>query len=620
MNEADAVSARGKYRPEHAPDTAPEVSEGSEAEQTVGQGKTSVASKTMRATESAAAGFVETSAVDTEARISTDRLASEPAPAELAIGATALNEPQLDTIDERTEASSTETNRLETKVESTEEPSSGHPSTKKYEAPDPAALLELWFHLQDAIRARVEPEQFETWFRRAALRRVGGGEIVVAVQNAFARDWLENYYRKIMEQSVEAVLGVVHTLRLEVDEELVIEKRAQERAVGPEASADTDTSATATTNRRQGAGGPARAGASPASKHGEVAPAPRPELLWESDITLNAKFTFDNFVVGPCNRFPHAAAMGAAEKPGTNYNPFFLHGKVGLGKTHLLQSICYMILERNPSARILYLSCETFVNHFIRALENGDMTTFRHKYRGVDVLVVDDIHLLANKERTQEEFFHTFNTLYNAGKQIVLSSDSSPKEIPTLHDRLVSRFKWGMVTEITPPCFETRVAIIKRKSRQRGHELPDELAHLIAERIEDNVRELEGAVTKLTGYADLTNQKPTLKLARETLRDVFEQRKGQPTAEDIIQVVTEHFGLKSSDLQSRRRTQSIAHARQIAMYLARKITRHSLEEIGGYFGGRDHSTVLYAVGKVTKQMKADTALSDQIGEFLERLS
>jgi chromosomal replication initiator protein len=312
--------------------------------------------------------------------------------------------------------------------------------------------------------------------------------------------------------------------------------------------------------------------------------------------------------------------MGAAEKPGTNYNPFFLHGKVGLGKTHLLQSICYMILERNPSARILYLSCETFVNHFIRALENGDMTTFRHKYRGVDVLVVDDIHLLANKERTQEEFFHTFNTLYNAGKQIVLSSDSSPKEIPTLHDRLVSRFKWGMVTEITPPCFETRVAIIKRKSRQRGHELPDELAHLIAERIEDNVRELEGAVTKLTGYADLTNQKPTLKLARETLRDVFEQRKGQPTAEDIIQVVTEHFGLKSSDLQSRRRTQSIAHARQIAMYLARKITRHSLEEIGGYFGGRDHSTVLYAVGKVTKQMKADTALSDQIGEFLERLS
>lgn len=208
-----------------------------------------------------------------------------------------------------------------------------------------------------------------------------------------------------------------------------------------------------------------------------------------SDIVLNPRYTFEHYVVGPCNRFAHAAAMGAAEHPGRAYNPLFLHGRVGVGKTHLLQALCFMILDRQPSARILYLSCETFVNHFINALENGDLMEFRDKYRNVDVLVVDDIQLLANKERTQEEFFHTFNTLYNAGKQIVLSSDSPPKDIPTLQDRLVSRFKWGMVTEVSPPCFETRVAIVKRKGRERGREVPDEVAQFIAEHIEENVRE-----------------------------------------------------------------------------------------------------------------------------------
>ena len=224
-------------------------------------------------------------------------------------------------------------------------------------------------------------------------------------------------------------------------------------------------------------------------------------VLESSDFVLNDQYTFDNFVVGPCNRFAHAAAMGASETPGT-YNPFFLHGSVGLGKTHLLQSICFSILDGWPESRILYLSCETFVNHFIHALQDGNLLEFRHKYRNVDVLVVDDIHLLANKERTQEEFFHTFNTLYNAGKQIVLSSDSPPIDIPTLQDRLVSRFKWGMVTEVEKPCFETRMAIVKRKGlRSAGTRCPDEVAKLIAERIEANVRELEGAVTRLIGYA-----------------------------------------------------------------------------------------------------------------------
>jgi chromosomal replication initiator protein len=342
-------------------------------------------------------------------------------------------------------------------------------------------------------------------------------------------------------------------------------------------------------------------------------------LLWNSDVVLNAKYTFDDFVVGPCNRFAHAACMGAGESPGKSYNPLFLHGSVGLGKTHLLQSICYSILDRWPESRILYLSCETFVNHFINALENGDLSSFRHKYRSVDVLVVDDIHILANKERTQEEFFHTFNTLYNAGKQIVLSSDSPPKDIPTLQERLVSRFKWGLVTEIETPCYETRVAILKRKSRERGHELQDEVAQLIAERIETNVRELEGAVNKLISYGNLTAKKVNVDLAREALRDIFAIRRGEPSMDDIVQIVIQHFGVKLSELQSKRRTASITYPRQIAMYLARKVTRHSLEEVGRFFGGRDHSTVLYAIDRIESRFGQDSDCRTVVERFLDDL-
>jgi chromosomal replication initiator protein len=329
-----------------------------------------------------------------------------------------------------------------------------------------------------------------------------------------------------------------------------------------------------------------------------------------SDIDLNGRFQFDHFVVGPCNRLAHAAAVGVSERPGTLYNPFFLHGSVGLGKTHLQQALCHALLERDPGTRILYLSCETFVNHFIGALENGDLQKFRNKYRSIDVLVVDDIHLLANKERTQEEFFHTFNTLYNAGKQIVLSSDSPPKEIPTLQERLVSRFKWGLVAEIEKPCYETRMAILKRKSKDRGQELPDEVARVLAERIDTNIRELEGAVTKLIGYAGLCGKPLDVELATECLRDVFSVRRTQPTMDDILKVVTEHFGVKLSDLQSRKRTNAIAFPRQVGMYLARRLTRLSLEEIGGYFGGRDHSTVIHAVQKLTRLGRQDQTVRE----------
>jgi chromosomal replication initiator protein len=495
-------------------------------------------------------------------------------------------------------------------------------------------LAALWAELQAALRKRIRHEQFETWFRRVELRQADPSAVRFAAQNSFARDWLLNNYRSALEQSVLSVCGAAWPLVIEIDPELTVVGRTASNAAageaanrpgttsGPGAAANAVPSATPSTEEPSRAlvavpaKRPAYGGAAPRGEPGNVV---LNGLAWESDVALNPNYRFDGFVVGPCNRFAHAAAVGVSESPGRAYNPFFLHGSVGLGKTHLLQSLCYALLDQTPDTRILYLSCETFVNHFVGALETGNLNKFRNKYRNVDVLVVDDIHMLANKERTQEEFFHTFNTLYNAGKQIVLSSDSPPKEIPTLQERLVSRFKWGLVTEIEAPCYETRMAILKRKSREKGHELPDGVAKLVAEHIDTNIRELEGAVTRLISYAGLNGQDITPELARKVLRDVFSSPRGQPSMDDILRVITAHFNIKVTELQSRRRTKAIAYPRQVGMYLARRITRHSLEEIGGFFGGRDHTTVLYAVEQIEKQMQADDRLRSAIASFLSQL-
>jgi chromosomal replication initiator protein len=466
----------------------------------------------------------------------------------------------------------------------------------------PTECAQLWPQFREALRAIVQREQFETWFRRAELRGIDDQVIVLAVQNHFTRDWLSNHYTDALEQAARAIPGNPRAIEIVVDPELTV------LAAAPASAKSDSVPQPGQATTRPGSAPPPSVGG---LMHGK--------LMHASDVDLNPHYRFDNFVVGPCNRFAHAAAVGVSESPGKAYNPFFLHGSVGLGKTHLLQSLCYSLLGRSDGMRILYLSCETFVNHFISALENGDLDTFRNKYRNVDVLVVDDIHMLANKERTQEEFFHTFNTLYNASKQIVLSSDSSPKEIPTLQDRLVSRFKWGLVTEIEPACYETRMAILKRKSRERGHELPDDVARLVAEHVDTNIRELEGAVTRVLGYASLSSQAVTTDLARNVLRDVFRVQRGQPSMDDILRVVTSHFSVKLSELQSKKRTKAIAFPRQIGMYLVRKITRHSLEEIGGFFGGRDHSTVLYAIDRIKVQMKEDERLRALVAGFLGQL-
>jgi len=352
----------------------------------------------------------------------------------------------------------------------------------------------------------------------------------------------------------------------------------------------------------------------------------RGQKAWRSDANaidpfiynINPQYSFDNFIIGPSNRLAHAAAVAVARSPGKAYNPFFIHSSVGLGKTHLVQAICQELYAQNKVAKIDYLSCETFVNNFIHAVEQANLAAFRQTYRRLDVLIIDDVQFLSRKERTQEEFFHTFNTLYNAGKQIVLTSDSPPSEMSDLEERLLSRFKWGLVVPIEPPEYETRVAIIRRKSRIRGFPIPDDVIELLARNLETNIREIEGAIIKLSGYAALTGRAIDMDLALETF-GIKNQNVRSVNMDDILNVVLARFDAKLSDLQSKKRTQSVVLPRQISMHLARKLTSHSLEEIGGFFGGRDHSTVLYADQKISADIKKDTRLANTINDLLSQI-
>lgn len=324
-----------------------------------------------------------------------------------------------------------------------------------------------------------------------------------------------------------------------------------------------------------------------------------------SFLRLNADYTFEHFVTGPCNRLAHAASVAASESPGTAYNPLFIHGDVGLGKTHLLQAVCHRILDRSPNALILYLTCETFVNHFIEAVERGALNSFRYRYRHVDLLVIDDIQFLSGRERSQEEFFHTFNTLYQSHKQIILSADCPPAQIPTLEDRLVSRFNWGLVACIDQPCLETRQAIVRKKLRMRGVESPENVVEFIASRIASNTRELEGAINRICGVAALESRPIDLRLVHEALGAPVPPPSRMVRIQDIMNIVTQRFNIKLSDLQGRCRSRSIALPRHVCMYLARQHTNHSLEEIGGFFGGRDHTTVLHANKLISGRRESD---------------
>jgi chromosomal replication initiator protein len=330
-------------------------------------------------------------------------------------------------------------------------------------------------------------------------------------------------------------------------------------------------------------------------------------------------YTFDSFVVGRSNRLAHAACVAVSESPGQAYNPLFIHGSAGLGKTHLMQAVCQEVLRRDPAAQVLFLTCETFIHHFIEGVEKGDLHNFRYRYRHVDVLVIDDIHFLADREASQEEFFHTFNTLYQSRKQIILSSDSAPSQIPSLEERLTSRFNWGLVARIDRPAYETRVAIVHKKAHLRGLVVPNDVICLIATKIDSNTRELEGALTKVAGWAAINGGSITLELAKQALAESDVGPTQEISIQQIFDAVTSRFGVRLADLQGKRRTKSIVYPRQICMHLARRLTRHSLEEIGGYFGGRDHTTVLHAVRTIDQHRSYDAHLQALLEEICHNL-
>jgi chromosomal replication initiator protein len=352
----------------------------------------------------------------------------------------------------------------------------------------------------------------------------------------------------------------------------------------------------------------------------DLAPPPNAaEFEDDVPVPLGEDYQFASFVIAPSNRLAHAACLAVSESPGMSYNPLFLHGSVGLGKTHLLHATCRRILEERPGSQISLLSCETFVNHFIRGVERGDLTRFRYRYRHADVLAIDDIQFLSDHESTQEEFFHTFNTLYQAQKQIILTSDRGPGNIQGLEERLVSRFNWGLVARIDRPCYETRVAIVRKKANLRGVELPDDVVCLIAASVESNTRELEGAISKVAMLAQVTDREICLPVAEEALGGSPEDRKREISIEDILRVVTARYNVRVADLQSKKRSRSIALPRQVCMYLARSLTNHSLGEIGGYFGGRDHTTVLHANRTIDNARQVDPQLQAVIDRLLQEL-
>lgn len=475
----------------------------------------------------------------------------------------------------------------------------------------------------DKINAQIEeqvtPQQYRTWFQSLQINDISKHDIHFVVSNDFVREWISRYYSQILESAVRTVLG--DQFEYTVTSQSISSKRRdsqnfaslgsasnpQSSSVSHASSKDNNLSSTENSFREQN--DPRRT----------LNPGISDPYSVGFDIALNPKYIFDNFVVGPSNQLAYAAALAVSESPSKSYNPLFIHGSVGLGKTHLLQACCHKLLNHNPYLKILYLSCEAFINQFIAAIEKGDTRHFRDKYRHIDILLIDDIHFIANKERTQEEFFHTFNALYNTGKQIILSSDSHPSEIPTLQDRLISRFKWGLVAKIEAPNFETRYSILKAKARAMGHEPPDDVLTFLAEVVDTNIRELEGAITKVIGFSVLTQSTLDIALARTAMKDVIKKSDSYVTIDDIVRAVTKNFNVKLSELQSKKRHHSITLPRQICMYIAKRMTSLSLQEIGGYFGGRDHTTVLYASDKISKEMKNNPKISNIVNKIILQL-
>ncbi|NPC94893.1 chromosomal replication initiator protein DnaA [Bacillus sp. WMMC1349] len=442
-------------------------------------------------------------------------------------------------------------------------------------------ITELWTQALEEIKKKLSKPSFETWMKSTKAHSLQEDTLVIIAPNEFARDWLESKYLHLIAETIYGLTGEEWSIKF------VIPQNQKEEEFMPK---------------------------SPVKKVSKEDAADFPQNM------LNPKYTFDTFVIGSGNRFAHAASLAVAEAPAKAYNPLFIYGGVGLGKTHLMHAIGHYVLEHNPDAKVIYLSSEKFTNEFINSIRDNKAVDFRNRYRNVDVLLIDDIQFLAGKEQTQEEFFHTFNTLHDETKQIVISSDRPPKEIPTLEDRLRSRFEWGLITDITPPDLETRIAILRKKAKAEGLDIPNEVMLYIANQIDSNIRELEGALIRVVAFSSLINKDINADLAAEALKDIIPSSKPKViTIKDIQRIVGQQYNIKLEDFKAKKRTKSVAFPRQIAMYLSREMTDSSLPKIGEEFGGRDHTTVIHAHEKISKLLSSDEQLQQQIKEIKEQL-
>ena len=427
----------------------------------------------------------------------------------------------------------------------------------------------VWEELLSKLEKKLKPQNFKTWFKPTQLYSATSEKLTIMVPNDFFKKWLDRRYSGLIKREITKISG--H--EMEVDFILP-------------------------------------------PKYSNIKKRKNISFKKKRSVSrLNPRFHFNSFVVGNNNRLAHAAALAVAQSPARAYNPLFIYGKVGLGKTHLLQAIGHYITE-NSELTFTYLSSEQFTNELINAIRDDKTTAFRRRYRNTDVLLVDDIHFLAGKERTQEEFFHTFNALHEAHKQIVLSSDRSPIEIPTLEKRLQSRFEWGLIADIQSPDLETRIAILKKKAEIENMELPDEVATFIAERIKTNIRKLEGCLVRITAHSSLFKEKIDMNSVKEILKGILPEEKPRPITVELVQkTVSKYYKIKESTIKGKKRIRSIVYPRQIAMYLCRELTEDSFPEIGAKFGGKDHTTVMYAYRKIAEQAKKDEVLSNELKEL-----
>jgi chromosomal replication initiator protein len=488
-----------------------------------------------------------------------------------------------------------------------------------------------------AVEKRVNPLSFDTWFRPITMGGKEDSTIVLRVPNETFRHWISSNYAEILEDSLEE-LNLQHckiAFRIDEPTERGGEAEGGNGAYGAYAPAAAPSWGNGNGNGHGNGNGNGTATAAEraetaverpavAVEPAETEPSSLPLMAHLMDIEplelpLNPKYSFETFVVGSCNQFAHAASQAVAEAPAKTYNPLYIYGGVGLGKTHLMHAIGHNIKSRNRHLRLTYISSEKFMNELINAIRYDKTLNFREKYRSIDILLMDDIQFLAGKERTQEEFFHTFNALYDAQKQIVISSDCPPREIPTLEERLHSRFEWGLIADIQPPDLETKVAILKRKAEIEKIDLPDNVALFIASKIKSNIRELEGSLVRLVAYASLKGRELDVDLAQEVLKNIIEEDDRQVTVEVIQRTVADHYGLRVSDLKSKNNSRSVAVPRQVAMYLCKLMTKASLPEIGREFGGKHHTTVIHSVNKITALYEVDSDFHRLINSLIATL-